>query len=75
MDCKEVVKKMYLYLDREILTEEERKELEEHLRLCRKCCQRYEFEQQLWSFIRKNSLEDSIPETLLTRIEQVIAQF
>ncbi|MGB9553595.1 MAG: anti-sigma factor family protein [Candidatus Caldatribacteriaceae bacterium] len=75
MDCKEVVEKMYLYLDHEILTEEERREFEKHLEICRQCCQRYEFERQLWSFIRKNGAEDPIPETLLHRIESVIAQF
>ncbi len=75
MDCKEVVEKMYLYLDHEILTEEERREFEKHLELCRRCCQKFEFEQQLWRLIRENGLRDSIPETFLNRIEGVIASF
>jgi len=75
MDCKEIVEKMYLYLDHEILTEEERRTFEEHLALCRQCCQKYEFERQLWSLIRQNGLGDPIPETLLNRLQQVIASF
>ncbi|MCX7667865.1 MAG: zf-HC2 domain-containing protein [Atribacterota bacterium] len=66
---------MYLYLDHEILTEEERREFEKHLEVCRQCCKRYEFERALWLLIRQNGLGDAIPETLLHRIENVIAQF
>ncbi|MEN3185608.1 MAG: zf-HC2 domain-containing protein [Atribacterota bacterium] len=75
MDCQEIVEKMYFYLDHEILTEEERTEFEKHLQMCRNCCQKYEFEQALWRLIRQNGLGEPIPETLIQRIESVIAQF
>ncbi len=75
MDCEEVVKKLYFYLDHEILTEEERREFEEHLEKCRQCCQKFQFEQQLWRLIRENGLMESIPDTFLNRIENVIARF
>lgn len=75
MDCKDLVEKLYLYLDREVLTEEERVAIEEHLVLCRRCCERYEFERLLWDMVRLNGQNDHVPETLLARIESVIAQF
>ena len=39
--------KIYLYLDNEILTESERRQIEEHLKWCFKCCQMYELERNL----------------------------
>ncbi len=75
MDCKDLVEKLYFYLDREVLTEEERAAIEEHLATCRRCCERYEFESFLWGFVKVNGQNDHVPETLLARIESVIAQF
>ncbi len=75
MDCKEAVEKLYLYLDGEMLTEEERRSLEEHLGLCRACCQRYEFEKFLWDLVRQNGQRESVPQTLIMRIENVLAHF
>lgn len=75
MDCKDLVEKLYFYLDGEILTEDERKAIEEHLELCRRCCERYEFERLLWEMVRSNGRNDSVPEALISRIESVIAQF
>ncbi|MEN3202115.1 MAG: zf-HC2 domain-containing protein [Atribacterota bacterium] len=75
MDCKDLVEKLYFYLDGEVLTEEERKAIEAHLELCRKCCEKYEFERFLWEMVRSNGRNDSIPEALISRIESVIAQF
>ncbi|MDK2897382.1 MAG: hypothetical protein PWP04_1502 [Candidatus Atribacteria bacterium] len=75
MDCQEAVKKLYLYLDGEMLSDEERLSFEEHLKLCRQCCKRVEFEKHLWSLIRTNGQEEFLPTTLLTRVEKVITQF
>ncbi|MCD6156471.1 MAG: zf-HC2 domain-containing protein [Candidatus Atribacteria bacterium] len=75
MNCREAVEKLYLYLDGEILTEEERKSLEEHLNLCRACYKRYEFEKFLWDLVRQNGQRESVPQTLIMRIENVLARF
>uniref|UniRef100_A0A7V4DG45 Putative zinc-finger domain-containing protein n=1 Tax=Candidatus Caldatribacterium californiense TaxID=1454726 RepID=A0A7V4DG45_9BACT len=75
MDCKDLVEKLYFYLDGEVLSEEERRAIEEHLALCRKCCERYEFERLLWDMVRHNGQNDHVPEALIARIEGVIAQF
>lgn len=75
MDCKEVLEKLYLYLDHEILTERERQQIEEHLKWCFKCCQMYELEKNLESLIRINGRNDEVPPSLFFRIENVIARF
>ena len=75
MDCKEVLGKIYLYLDNEILTESERRQIEEHLKSCFKCCQMYELERNLENLIRINGRNDEVPASLFFRIENVIAQF
>ena len=75
MDCKEVLGKIYLYLDNEILTESERRQIEEHLKWCFKCCQMYELERNLENLIRINGSNGEVPASLFFRIENVIARF
>lgn len=75
MACKDVLEKVYLYLDDEVLTDDERMEIEAHLNACPFCFQRYEFENHLWSLIRETSLESLPPDSLLNRLESVIAGF
>ncbi|MCX6089016.1 MAG: zf-HC2 domain-containing protein [Candidatus Atribacteria bacterium] len=75
MDCKEAVAQLYLYLDGEVLTSEERKEIEEHLRLCRKCCQKFEFERNLMNLVKAKCLDIPVPQTFIHKIESVIASF
>jgi predicted anti-sigma-YlaC factor YlaD len=50
MDCKEAVEKLYLYLDGEILTPQELKDFEDHLKICRKCCEKFDFEKKPLEF-------------------------
>jgi len=42
MDCKEIKDKLDLYIDDEILLDEEKKLIEEHLKECKSCNQEYE---------------------------------
>ena len=75
MDCKEAVEKLYLYLDGEILTPQERKEIEEHLRVCRKCCEKFEFEKNLWTTIKYECLDTPVPSSLISKVLAVINSF
>ncbi len=75
MDCKEAVAKLYLYLDGEVLTPQERKEIEEHLKLCRKCCEKFEFERNLWNIIKAKCLDTPVPSTLISKVVSVINSF
>ena len=75
MDCKEVLSKLYLYLDHEYLSENERQQIEEHLTWCEKCHQMYELDKNLNNLIISNGRNDEIPPTLFLKIENVIAQF
>jgi mycothiol system anti-sigma-R factor len=75
MDCKEAVAKLYLYLDGEVLTPQERKEIEEHLKLCRKCCEKFEFERNLWNIIKAKCLDTPVPPTLISKVVHVINSF
>jgi len=75
MDCKEAVEKLYLYLDGEMLTPQERKDFEEHIKTCRKCCEKFEFEKNLWNLIKSKCIDTPVPATLITKVITVINSF
>ena len=55
-DCDDCEQWMQPYMDR-VLTEEERREAEEHLDGCAYCRKRYRFEASLRQFVRQAALE------------------
>ncbi|NLJ38702.1 MAG: hypothetical protein GX432_08075 [Candidatus Atribacteria bacterium] len=75
MDCKEAVEKLYLYLDGELLTPQERKDFEDHIKICRKCCEKFEFEKNLWNLIKSKCLDTPVPVTLVNKVLTVINSF
>ncbi len=71
MSCQEVVDKLYFYLDGEVLTPQERREIEDHLAQCLPCNKYYKFEERFWNYFRISSLDFPLPESFLNRVETV----
>jgi len=59
MHCEEVVRLLWRYMDRE---------LQEHIRECRHCEPRHEFEARLRAIIRQKCAGRPAPETLRRRV-------
>lgn len=65
--CEEVVRLLWLYLDRELEPEAARR-LEAHVRECRDCGPRHEFEARLRAIIREKCAGRPAPEALRRRL-------
>jgi anti-sigma factor (TIGR02949 family) len=73
MDCEQALKHLLEYVDRE-LGDDVREGMERHLRTCRSCFSRMEFERQLKDRIHGLSL-DSAPAGARDRIRALIRGF
>ena len=67
MHCEEVVRLLWRYMDRELDPETDR-QLQEHIRECRHCEPRHEFEARLRTIIRQKCAGRPAPETLRRRV-------
>ena len=72
-DCESVIRVMLAYLDGE-LDEEHLVSLVEHLKLCRSCSSRAEFERRLKSQLSDLRRED-VPASLEERVRSLMHQF
>ena len=70
VNCDEAVHELYHYLDGE-LTEEKRKQINEHLNFCGPCSGAAEFEAELRQVIA-NRCKDHVPESLKQKIAAAI---
>ena len=66
IDCGEAVRKLWQYLEHE-LEVDERKRLDDHLALCRRCCGEVEFAEELRRFM-KSATAVSIPPEVEARL-------
>jgi anti-sigma factor (TIGR02949 family) len=73
MSCEEVLKHLIVYLDREI-DAHVAAEIEWHLKECRGCFSRAEFEGKLKSYLR-DAGSISAPGRLRARIKEIIGRF
>ncbi len=73
LDCKDVVKKIFEYLDGE-LDEHTHADIEHHMDHCRSCFSRAEFESELKKKVKENADEEA-PEDLKNRINNLIGNF
>jgi anti-sigma factor (TIGR02949 family) len=64
--CAEAVKQLWEYLDDE-LAEPERKQVEEHLSVCRRCCGEAEFADELRKFLKASAAYE-LPEDVRSRL-------
>jgi len=73
MDCSQVARKLFEYLDKE-LAQEDTSNLEKHLEECRACFDHVEFERMLREHLRKIT-HHRCPEKLKQKIKAIIEKF
>jgi len=73
MSCELALKRLGEFVDGE-LPESEHGGVEQHLRICRNCCSRMEFERRLKECLSGLSTED-VPSTTRDRVRDLIKKF
>jgi anti-sigma factor (TIGR02949 family) len=73
MGCEQALKRLLEFIDHE-LSDSEHDSVERHLRTCRGCCSRMEFETRLKQRLSGLSTED-VPSTSLDRVRNLIKRF
>lgn len=68
-DCREVLKRLYVYLDAE-LSAEERADIERHLEACAPCLQQFGFENEAKAIIGRKCRETEVPAGVAERLRQ-----
>lgn len=66
-DCRDVIEKVYLYLDGEIL-EHDRSKIRAHLDECSPCLRQYGLEQEVKALVARCCGRDTAPERLRSRV-------
>ncbi len=72
--CAEAVQRLYEYLDGEGSTENI-EEIEIHLENCRRCCDRFTFEEALWRTVKTKGSQAQCPADLKVRVLELIRQY
>lgn len=72
ISCEEALRRLFDYLDRE-LEPHAHGEMEQHLRRCRSCFSRTEFERRLKQRLRE-SAQESVPERLQARVKRLLGE-
>jgi anti-sigma factor (TIGR02949 family) len=73
MGCEQALKRLVEFVDHE-LPESEHEGVEQHLRICRNCCSRMEFESRLKERLSGLSNED-VSSTMRDHIRNLIKRF
>ena len=73
MGCERALKRLVEFVDGE-LPEGEHSGVEQHLRICRDCCSRMEFESRLKERLSALSSDD-VPSTTRDRVRELIKRF
>jgi mycothiol system anti-sigma-R factor len=68
-DCVETLRELDRFLDNELASESVQ-EMAEHLERCGDCQQAFEFHAELRHIVKRAAAEDSLPASLLSKIEQ-----
>ena len=74
ISCIEAVKKIFELMEGK-LTSSEKKQLDEHLSVCRECCDRLDFERLLKEKLQKVNKDKKLPQTLTKRINTLLQSF
>jgi mycothiol system anti-sigma-R factor len=69
--CSDALHELYHFLDGEVLTEDARRHIAQHLEECPPCGEKYNFEAELKLLIRSRC-RDAVPESLRIRIATAI---
>jgi mycothiol system anti-sigma-R factor len=71
--CEQALKRLLEFVDRE-LSDRERASIEHHLRTCRSCYSRMEFESRLKELLSVLSSDD-VPQKAVNRIRDLLKEF
>ena len=74
MNCQEWYDKLYQILDHD-LDKTVWRDLEAHMKLCRSCWDRFEFEKRLKDRIKSSCCQESCTETLRRRIKALFEKY
>ena len=70
--CRETLERAYLFLDREVLNEEERLTIRAHLEACRPCFERYGLDEEVSRLVARLRGGQRCPAELRSRIESLL---
>lgn len=71
-DCRVTLQKAYLYLDGEMLSEQERVDISVHLEACRPCLERYGLEGEVTTLVARLKKHEACPDRVKERIKTLI---
>lgn len=74
-ECEEALERAYLYLDGEVLSEDERVEIRVHLEECGPCFQRVGLEREITTVVARLRGSHECPQTLKARITTLIQRY
>ncbi|MDQ5875174.1 MAG: zf-HC2 domain-containing protein [Actinomycetota bacterium] len=72
--CRTTLELIYLYIDEEILSESERREIRVHLEECGPCYERFGLQRQVTVIVSRQRRHSSCPQELRTRISHILFQ-
>ncbi len=74
INCSEAVARLYDYLDQEG-PKASLEEVNQHLEICRHCCDRFTFEVALWKEVRNKGQQACCPESLKSRVKDLLSRY
>ena len=72
--CREVLQRAYLFLDGEVLSTEERTQIQVHLDECAPCLEHYGFERELVFITSRLKGKTECPQTLKSKIQDLLEE-
>ncbi len=72
--CRTTLEQIYLYLDEEVLSESERREISVHLEECGPCHERFGLQKRVTVIVSRQRRHGSCPQELRARISQILFQ-
>ena len=70
--CRKTLERAYLFLDGEVLSDDERVEVRLHLEECRPCYERVGLEREVSALVRRISTRSQCPDALKSRIATLL---
>jgi len=74
INCGEACRHLHSYVDG-LLDAEDTRKIDEHLTVCRRCCDRYEFERRQRALLLTHHLGTTVPRAFLRRLKVLLEQF
>ena len=71
-ECERTLRRAYLFLDRELLSEDERLDIQRHLEACRPCYERYGLEREITALVSRLRGHQRCPDHVRNRISALL---